>query len=191
MLYYFAWLLLQPWKLFLRVKGAENIPKKRCKMIVIASHNGELDPWRIGIYLPFVSVVHWFAKKEFFTVREARNEFNWFLAPFVAFIVRYSSTIAVDKNNEAAPINRSAIRDAMRILKKERILGIFPRAKIGEKEYVNPNFIGLAMKKHALVLPVNVQGRRIVFGKTFRIEVCQKEECLDRAQEIMKKIEDM
>lgn len=191
MLYYIAWLILQPWKLFLQVEGLKNIPKKKCKMIVIASHNGELDPWRIGIHLPFKSVVHWFAKKEFFTVQEAAGEFNWLLAPFVTLIVRKSQTIPVDKNNEAASINRSAIREAMRLLKSDEILGIFPRAKIGEQEYVNPNFIGLAIKTNALILPVNVQGRRIVFGETFYMWSCKKEEFLGKAQETMRNIEAM
>lgn len=191
MLYYVAWLLLQPWKLFLKVEGLENIPKKTCKMIVIASHNGELDPWRIGIYLPFRSVVHWFAKEEFFSVRKAAREFNWFLAPFASLIVRNSQAIPVDKNNESAPINRSAIKVAMQLLKKNKILGIFPRAKIGERIYVNSNFIGLAIKTNALILPVNVQGRRIVFGETFYMWSCKREECLEKAQEIMKNIEAM
>ncbi|MDD5652084.1 MAG: lysophospholipid acyltransferase family protein [Candidatus Moranbacteria bacterium] len=190
MLYYIAWLLLQPCKLLMIVEGLENIPKTKIKMLVIASHNGKLDPWRIGIHFPFRLAIYWFGRKEFFNIREAAKEFNWLAAPFVALVVRFSLTIPVNRD-ENDPINIAAIKKAIRLLKQEDLVGVFPRAKTGEREYVNANFVRLALKTEAWILPVNVDGRRVVFGPAFQIEKCGKDEHLKIAQEIMKKIEAM
>jgi 1-acyl-sn-glycerol-3-phosphate acyltransferase len=207
MLYYVAWLILQPLKIFLNAQGLNNITLlvnyfldqglegAQVGMIVTANHKSALDPWKIGIFLPFKWAVRWFAKKELFHPLSAAKEFNPWLAPFTCWIVpcivRYSLTIIVDKVKVRARENILALRLAQSLLEAGKIIGIFPRGTIYETDEVNSSFVSLAIRTNSIILPVFVLGREIQFGGAFSLvpALCKKSDYKEIAQEIIGKIE--
>ena len=88
MLSHIAWVMLWPiMRIIYRFEGIHNIPKSGA-VILVANHIGDLDPWRIGPFVP--RTVHWLAKEELFnpwkTFQDYWKKFS-LLTPIVALIV--------------------------------------------------------------------------------------------------------
>ena len=88
-----------------KVIGKENIPLNG-KLVVCSNHSNNLDPVVISMFFP--RRISWMAKKELFDNK------------FISFI---------GKNVGAFPVNREevdigAVKNSLKILKEDRVLGI-------------------------------------------------------------------
>ncbi|MCR1898062.1 1-acyl-sn-glycerol-3-phosphate acyltransferase [Irregularibacter muris] len=139
-------------KLFykIEVKGLENIPQDG-GCIVCSNHYHWLDPIMVACFTN--RQVHYMAKKELF-----KNKFlNNFLKRIGAFPV----------NRGAADI--SAIKNALRIVKENKVLGIFPegtRVKSKDQLPAEPGIAMIGIKGKATIVPIGISG-----NYTFRSSV--------------------
>lgn len=188
MLYRVAWIFLWPiLRIFFSVRGKENIPPTG-PFIIVANHVYDLDPYRIGPFLPFGRVVHWLAKKELYSATGIYREYleklerifnflpkqvvrylNWPIVIFVSFVVRHSSTIPIDRVQNGARMNRLAIKQAIELLRSEKVVGVFGEGGINRQGYAHPIFVALARKTNSPVLPVRVHNTGVVFGKAIYV----------------------
>ncbi|NLM75670.1 MAG: 1-acyl-sn-glycerol-3-phosphate acyltransferase [Clostridiaceae bacterium] len=149
--------------LFYRVKveGTENIPKDG-PLLMYANHPSAWDMILIACYMK--RQIHFMAKVELF-----KN-------PIVALILRGLG---------AFPVNRGtgdigSIRTVFKLLKKNKVVGVFPEGTRTPRKDLSKGKAGaamLAVRSKAPVLPVGVEwnGRlfsklRVVFGKPFVLE---------------------
>lgn len=138
-------------RILFRVKviGKDNIPKNG-RIIVCANHESLLDPVIIGILFP--RPIHFMAKKELF-----KNKFlNIIITALGAFPV----------NRKSADL--SAIRTSIDILRKEKVLGIFPEGKriIEENiENAKPGIALITIKAKSPIVPVLIQSKYKIFSK--------------------------
>ncbi|MCK5767847.1 MAG: 1-acyl-sn-glycerol-3-phosphate acyltransferase, partial [Candidatus Atribacteria bacterium] len=103
---FIGWILI---KLFWRVEiqGIDNVPKEG-SLIVAANHTSNLDPIILGITMN--RKMHFIAKKEVF-------------GNFIGnFICRKLNAFPVDRGK----IDIKALKNAINILQKKEVLGIFP-----------------------------------------------------------------
>ncbi len=162
MLYRFIWILLQPFALFIKIIGKDNIPKNRKPVIIVANHIGETDPAKISMKFPFKYPIHWFTKHEAFKVKEIVHDyqemglFKWVVAVFVKIFVTHTLAIAVDRESTTSNINRSAIRETVRILQNGGRIGIFGEGGVGREGSAHPVFVNLAVKTGADIIPVKI-----------------------------------
>lgn len=120
------------------------------KTIVCSNHANNLDP--IFISMAINRQVHWMAKKELFK----NKALSWLIRKLGAFPV----------NRGEADI--SAIKNALRILKSEKVLGLFPegtRVKKMDLESVKSGAGLLAVKSKANILPVYIDSSYKLFSK--------------------------
>ena len=106
-----------------------------------------------------------------------------FKVPIIKSVVKLYGAFPVDR--EKADL--SAIKNALKTLKSERILGIFPEGtrvkngltKDGKAPEIKPGFVMIAQKSKATMLPVRIYYKRLFFlfndirvyiGKPFLIE---------------------
>jgi len=126
----------------IEVKGKENIPKE-IGLIVCSNHYHWLDPIAVACF--FNRQVCFMAKKELF-----RNRiFGYLLRKIYAFPV----------NRETADI--SAIKNAIKIVKSNRVLGMFPegtRVKTGESINAEPGIAMIGVKGKAQIVPIGISG---------------------------------
>ena len=134
-----------------RVLNKQNMPKKRA--ILSCNHLSMIDPVYIAIYSR--RKAHFFAKKEL-----AKNRFLRFLVPAVGsvFVERGEADIA-------------AVKKVLQILKKDKILMIFPegtRNKTGEDiQELKTGAVTFAVKTDTPVIPVIVWRRPKAFRRNF------------------------
>lgn len=138
-------------KIFFRieVKGIENVPKTG-KVILCSNHAHLLDPILISIAFP--RQVNWMAKKELFQ--------NKFLSSFI----RKLGSFPVDRDDT----DITAIKNALRVLKSEEVLGIFPegtRVSSIDLENAKPGVALLSIKSKATVVPVLIESNYKFFNK--------------------------
>lgn len=131
-------------KLVFRVKvnGQENIPKE-IGLIVCSNHYHWLDPIAVACF--FNRKVCFMAKRELFT----NKYFGYFLRKVNAFPV----------NRETADI--SAIKNAIKIVKSKRVLGMFPegtRVKSGARIQAEPGIAMIGIKGKAQIVPIGISG---------------------------------
>ena len=132
-----------------KVIGKENIPLDG-KLVVCSNHSNNLDPVVISIFFP--RRISWMAKKELFDNK------------FIAFI---------GKNVGAFPVNRDevdigAVKNSLKILKEDRVLGIFPEGTRVKKLDLNNAKSGaslLAIRSKAPVLPIYIEASYKFFSK--------------------------
>lgn len=133
----------------IEINGLENIPKEG-NYLVCSNHASNWDPILVAISFP--RQVFWMAKRQLFN-----NKFlNSFFKGLGAFPV----------DREGSDI--SAIKNALRILKQGKLLGMFPegtRTTGYSKEYVKPGVAMLAVKSKSLVIPVRIEGNYKFFSK--------------------------
>lgn len=138
-------------KIFFRINiyGSEN-ELSEGKLIVCSNHVNNLDP--IFVSIAIKRQIHWMAKKELFQ----NKLMEWFIKKLGAF-----------------PINRgetdiTAIRTALRILKENKVLGLFPEGtRVTEMnlENVKSGAGLLAVKSQANILPVYIDSNYKLFSK--------------------------
>jgi len=164
---WFYWLshkvLKTTFKLTLRMKvnGVANIPESG-PVIVVANHASNLDPPVLGAALN--RKIHYMAKSELFD--------NFFLAR----VMRTYGAFPVERGSA----DTKAIRQALKVIKEQELLGIFPegtRSKTGKLGRAKLGSVLLATKSKAPLLPVGLKTRQplkkgveVNIGETFRLD---------------------
>ena len=138
-------------RIFYRIKtyGVENVPESG-KFILCSNHAYNLDPAFISIVIP--RQVHWMAKKELF-----KNK-------FIAYLGYKLGAISVDRDQS----DIGAVKKSLRILKEEKVLGIFPegtRVKKMDIDAVKPGVALLSIKPKSAILPVPIQSTYKLFSR--------------------------
>lgn len=126
----------------LKAEGVEQIPKEGA-VIFAPNHKSNFDPPAIGVCSP--RVIHYMAKEELF-----KNA-------FFGAVLRYFGTFPVRRGT----VDRAAIRQAMRELKKGNPLGIFPEGTRIHGSRIGPFHDGmasLALMTGTPIIPVAVIG---------------------------------
>lgn len=133
----------------IEVRGQENIPAEG-RLIICANHTSMLDPIMLAIAVN--RPISFIAKKELFK--------NKFLERFFLGL----GAIAVDR--EASDL--SAIRNSLRVLKDEKILGIFPEGTRVDKVDLESAKSGIALmtiKGKAPILPIYIDTNYRLFSR--------------------------
>jgi len=135
----FSWLVKLIW--VKEVKGIEYIPKKG-RLIIAANHSS---------YLDFICLIAVLNRPIYFLVAEKfyHNIFWWPL-------VRFTNQIKVERQ---AKDKLDVIKMASQILKKERILGIFPegtRSRDGKIHKAYSGVVKLARLNQSPIVPVGI-----------------------------------
>ncbi len=185
-IYWFAYYLLNiyfkivhNWK----VKGKDNVPNKG-PLIVVSNHVSYLDPPIAGCAVK--RHLHFMAKEELF-------EKKW-----LGFIMKKIGTFPVKRGTP----DKSAIRRALKILKNEKVLGMFPegtRMKGGELGEAKSGVTLIALMSKSPILPVGIKHAdednplRVSVGKPFTLDQyhdkkLSREEKSEIGELIMKKI---
>ncbi len=175
-------------RIFFRVKvrGRENIPQEG-PVIIMSNHISLLDPPLLGAFLP--RKIHYMAKKELFDNKLA----GWLLGSLGAFPVKRGTG------------DRAALRNALKILKNEGVLGVFPegtRYPEGELGEPHTGSIMIALMGQAPIVPAGIKnvktgGRTTInFGEPiylndFYEEKPDKETQKEIAEQVMAEIEEL
>lgn len=133
----------------IEVIGIENIPEKG-RAILCSNHISMLDPIILGISIK--RPISFMAKKELF-----KN-------PFIAKLLTALAAFPVDRENS----DLTAIRNSINVLKKEKILGMFPegtRTKKMDLEFAKPGVSLIAYKGKSPVIPVFIETDYRLFSK--------------------------
>jgi 1-acyl-sn-glycerol-3-phosphate acyltransferase len=110
----------------LKSEGIHNLPKKG-PIIVVANHVSNWDPLLVAVAMP--RPIHFMAKAELY-----RN-------PLIARFLKGLNTIPVKRG----AADRTAIHQALQILKEEKILGIFPEGTRNKTNLDSAGQLGAAM----------------------------------------------
>lgn len=168
------------------VKGRLNIPERgRC--ILVANHTSNYDPVELAELT--YRRVNYIGKAELM-----KNGMG-------KWLFSHLGMIPVNRQN---PSPRSAI-DCMRVLKEDKILGIFPEATRVKGERLKPHdgFVMFAIKTHAPIIPIHISGKfrfghrvNIVIGEPIELSEYygskpDGEKLSELAQNIMDKIYDL
>lgn len=133
----------------IEVHGKENI-KKEGRLVLCSNHINNLDPIILSIVFP--RQVCWMAKKQIFKSK------------ILAYLLDKIGTFPVDREES----DLSAIKNSLRVLKKEGVLGIFPegtRVKEINIENAKPGIALISIKAQSPVLPVYIEGNYKPFSK--------------------------
>jgi 1-acyl-sn-glycerol-3-phosphate acyltransferase len=138
-------------RILFRVKthGIENVPSEG-KFILCSNHANNLDPVFVSMVMP--RKISWMAKKELFEYK------------FISYLGYKLGAFPVDRNGSDV----SAIKNALRVLKDDKVLGIFPegtRVKKMDLEAAKPGVALLSIKSGADILPVLIDSNYKLFSK--------------------------
>ena len=128
----------------LEVHGREHVPPPGTPLVIAANHRSILDPFMVARALPPGRFVQFMAKKELFV-------------PVLGWIISTGGSFPVDRSGN----DLGAVRVAVRILKNNGTVGIFPQGTRG-----GPAMQGgvalIAAKARAPILPAGIcrEGRR-------------------------------
>ena len=173
-------------KLFFRIEiyGKENIPMSG-RLILCSNHHSNWDPVTLAVFFP--RQVHWMAKKELFENK------------IFAKLLFSLGVFPVDREGN----DLTAIKKSLRILKEERVLGIFPegtRVKYFNDDFIKSGLALIAVKSQSPVLPVYSEGNyklfskiKIIIGQPIYIELednakLSNEKYTEISKDIMKKV---
>jgi 1-acyl-sn-glycerol-3-phosphate acyltransferase len=137
--------LLADWE----VTGLEKVPA-RGPLILVANHNNIIDPPLLGASIPHRQIV-FMAKKELFD----RWYSGWLVRGYCAFPVRRGEP------------DREAFRQALTVLRRGFILGMFPegtRSKTGAMGPAQPGTAIIALRAGVPILPVGITGTGAIKG---------------------------
>ncbi len=132
-----------------KVSGRENIPLEG-SLLLCSNHKSNFDPIIISILFP--RRISWMAKKEIFNNK------------ILSFIVRRLGAFPVSRNE----VDISAVKKSLKILKEDRVLGIFPEGTRVNKLDLNNAKAGvslLAIRSKSPVLPVYIESNYKLFSK--------------------------
>jgi len=147
-----AWLV--PRLVVFRPQGLENIPKDG-PFIIAANHIHALDPVMLAIVVP--QHVSFMAKEEVMH------------SPILGWFVKKVGSFPVKRGKA----DIQAIRQALRLLARGQVLGIFPegtRSKTGEMQAAFEGTALLAARAQVPILPVALHGRYRI-GSVFCVNV--------------------
>lgn len=133
----------------IEVTGIENIPIEG-KIIVCSNHVSMLDPITVAISIP--RRIYFMAKKELFE----KKFFGSFLEKLGAF--------PVDRDGA----DLTAIRNSLKVLKGENVLGIFPegtRNKMEDVDSAKPGIAMISIKGKAPIIPIYIDTQYKLFRK--------------------------
>lgn len=134
------------WVLFpIHFSGIENIPQKG-KLIICCNHKSVIDP--LLLMMRFTRKIYFMAKTELFMDHGILA--GWLLRKMGAFPVHRNSG------------DTHSIKNALAVLAKENVLGIFPQGGCvyDDTQFVPKAGIGLIIaKSHADVLPVCIYSK--------------------------------
>lgn len=133
----------------IKTHGKENIPLDG-RLIICANHSNLLDPIILSIVFP--RQIFWMAKKELFNNK------------ILGYLLKKLGAFPVDRGES----DLSAIKNALRVLKNEGVLGIFPegtRVKEFDLENVKSGISLISIKSQSNVLPVYIEGNFKLFSK--------------------------
>ena len=138
-----------------KVKGRENIPKKKAA-ILAGNHKSNLDCFMV--ILSTRRCVHFLAKAELFKL----SFLNWFF--------RNSGLIPVYRNGK----DKKALEAAIEYLKNNKLVGVFPEGRLNKKSRttVLPFKIGavkMAKETGKPIIPFTIKGRYIPFARSIEI----------------------
>lgn len=186
MLYRFGQLLSKIFFfLFFRVKvdGKNNIPRKGA-FLLYANHPHLLDMFLIASICP--RQIHYMAKSELF-----KNK-------LLGFLIRKVGSFPVNRGKG----DIGSVKTVFRLLKDEKVVGVFPEGSRTAKKDLSRKKAGaamLALATGATILPVGIEGNfkkffsklTIVFGKPFVLkgEADMKESHGHSKQELVEKTE--
>lgn len=148
--------------LYFRVKsyGKENVPKEG-RLIVAANHSSYLDPLTLGILFP--RRIHYIMTSVYYE-KKILNFFCYLL-----------DTIPIGEGYQI-----SAYKKCMRLLSKEKVIGIFPEGQRSREGYLLEARKGIgvyATRGKSPILPVAIVGARealpphSIFPKPRRIKI--------------------
>lgn len=157
LLYRVAFSFIPPlWRLLFRMKiaGACNIPVEG-PVVIASNHRSNLDPFFLGVSCP--RQIHFMAKAELWKV----SLLGRVISAFGSFPVSRGAA------------DRQAVRNALDVLEKGAVLGLFPeghRHRHGELGDINPGVTLFSLREGVTTIPVVMQGtERIVGGKLPRL----------------------
>lgn len=167
-----------------KIEGMEHMPKDGA-VVVIANHRHMFDPVVIAIAMD--RPVSFMCKKELCSVKIA----DWFF--------RKIHCIPIDRDN----MDRGALRQCVDVLKKERVLGIFPegtRSKTGELLPFKSGATFISSQAPCTIVPMAIDGsyRLVRFfspkvilrvGEPFVYEVLEGEKRRDALERMTEKQE--
>ena len=133
----------------LDIKGVDNIPEEG-RIVLCSNHISLLDPIVLAIAVP--RPITFMAKKELFE--------NKILAKLIYSL----GSFPVDR--QASDL--SAIRSALKSLKEEKILGIFPEGTRVQKidlDNAKPGVSLISIKSKSPVIPVYINSKYKLFSK--------------------------
>ena len=119
----------------LDVLAPQRLPD-RGAAIVICNHTSGLDPHLVQAPCP--RVITWMMAREYYEIRGLQT------------VLRSLGTIPVSRNGR----DMSATREAMRALKNEQVLGVFPEGRIESTRELLPFQTGVAMMAIKTGVPV-------------------------------------
>lgn len=165
----------------IKVQGIENVPIEG-KFVLCSNHANNLDPLFVSIVFP--RQISWMAKKELFV--------NKFLSRFLTKL----GAFPVDRGDS----DISAIKNALRVLKSDGVLGIFPegtRVKGYDIKNAKPGVALLTIKSKSNVVPVKIETNyklfssvKIIIGKPidFSLEDGQTKDYTEISKNILSSI---
>lgn len=133
----------------IEVKGMENIPKHG-RAIVCGNHSSMLDPVLLGISLR--RHIYFMAKQEMF-----QNK-------LLGFILSKLHAFPVDRDGA----DLKAVKNSLKVLKQESILGIFPegtRVNDENSENAKPGIGMICVKSKSPVIPIYIETSYKLFSK--------------------------
>lgn len=133
----------------IHVTGLENVPKNG-RLIICGNHINNLDPIIIAIILP--RTINWMGKKELF-------KYRWF-----SFILEKLNVFPVDRKGT----DIKSVKKSLRVLKEDKVLGIFPegtKVKGYDVKNAKPGVALMAIKSQTNILPIHIQSNYKIFNR--------------------------
>ncbi|WP_354366493.1 lysophospholipid acyltransferase family protein [Peptoniphilus olsenii] len=172
-------------KIFYRIElyNKDNIPNHNKNLIICGNHSSNLDPIILTVY--FDRPIYWMGKKELFENK------------ILGKILQQLGVFPVDRNHN----DLRAIKTSLKILKDNKVLGIFPEGtRVKEINYdeIKAGIALIAQKTNSEILPVYIDSDfklfkkiKIYYRKPIKIDKEKKynnTELMQISQDIMRTI---
>ena len=151
--YAVCWLIFKSLYRFKAI-GKENVPKTG-RVIFVSNHKSYLDPVIVGLAC-YPRRISYMAKEELFQVPILKNLIKW----LYAFPVKRER------------IDKKALKSALRVLREEGALGMFPEGTRRRSETLGSPHQGVVMiasKTKTPIVPIGILGANKVFPDDKRL----------------------